>query len=352
MKIIYDALTCKFCGSRHIVKFGKFRGVQRFWCKVCKRKFVDNDALPSMRTPVRQVSAILSMWYGGMPLKEIKRHSEQQFNTFPSRSTLYRWLTRFTKIAVKEAKKHTPQVGDVWIADETVLKISGKNFWFWDIIDAKTRFLLASHMSRARTIRDARTLVDKAATTAKKTPKVIITDKLLAYLDGIELAFGADTKHIQSKPFEDKDSTNIIERFHSTLKTRTKIVRGFKDLHTAKLLLDGWLVHYNFFRTHETLGDHTPAKAAGIEFSFRDWIAVVESQSPTKRGAKQGKDIPTREVLTLHHPKAKPSISVTREPIKLSSRKLFVSRRETRKPREIDLGMGIVRSKGRQHIKL
>ena len=41
MKIIYDALTCKFCGSRHIVKFGKFRGIQRFWCKACKRKFVE-----------------------------------------------------------------------------------------------------------------------------------------------------------------------------------------------------------------------------------------------------------------------------------------------------------------------
>jgi len=218
------------------------------------------------------------MWYGGMPLKEIKRHSEQQFRTFPSRSTLYRWLARFTKIATKEAEKHTPNVGDVWVADETVLKIGGNKVWFWDLIDVRTRFLLASHISLSRTTKDARTLVEKASKRASKKPKVIITDKQYSYLDGIELAFGADTKHIAVKGITAKPNNNIIERFHSTLKTRTRVVRGFKDIRTAKMLLDGWLVHYNFFRTHESLGDKTPAERAGIAFPFENWLDVVGRQ--------------------------------------------------------------------------
>lgn len=37
---------------------------------------------------------------------------------------------------------------------------------------------------------------------ASKTPRVVITDKLAAYLDGIELAFGADTQHYRGGPFE------------------------------------------------------------------------------------------------------------------------------------------------------
>ena len=45
-------IKCKFCGSRRVVKYGHFRGVQRWWCKDCKRKFVDNEALPKMKTPV------------------------------------------------------------------------------------------------------------------------------------------------------------------------------------------------------------------------------------------------------------------------------------------------------------
>ena len=36
---------CKYCGGYNIVKFGHFKGIQRWWCKDCKRKFVDNDAL-------------------------------------------------------------------------------------------------------------------------------------------------------------------------------------------------------------------------------------------------------------------------------------------------------------------
>ncbi len=33
------AVTCKNCGSEAMVKFGTYYGVQRYWCKVCQRKF-------------------------------------------------------------------------------------------------------------------------------------------------------------------------------------------------------------------------------------------------------------------------------------------------------------------------
>lgn len=298
-----EVVKCKYCGSENVVKFGQSKGIQRWWCKDCQRKFVDNDALPSMRTPIKQVAGILSMWYGGMPLKEIRRHSEQQYKTFPSRSTLYRWLTRFTRIAVNEAKKYTPKVGDTWVADETVLKIGGDNVWFWDIIDYDTRFLLASHLSLSRTTRDAYNLMQRAESRAGKAPKVIITDKLQAYLDGIELAFGADTKHIPIKGITEPVNTNVIERFHGSLKSRTKVMRGLKQRETARLLLDGWLVHYNFFREHQALGERTPAEKAGVKFPFKDWLDVVKSQSPLAQETDGDTESPTGGRLTLHHPK-------------------------------------------------
>ncbi len=49
--------------------------------------------------------------------------------------------------------------------------------------------------------------------------------------------------HVQGKPFVYKDSTNIIERFHGTMKDRTNVIRGFKNMDKANLLTDGWLVH-------------------------------------------------------------------------------------------------------------
>lgn len=167
-------------------------------------------------------------------------------------------------------------MGDTWVADETVLKIEGQNLWFWDILDSSSRFLLASHISLKRTIRDAKTLVERAAYRAGKTPKVIITDKLAAYLDGIELAFGAETKHLPAKRLTARPGTQLIERFHGSLKARTKVMRGLKTRKSAKLITDGWLVHYNFFRPHEALGNKTPAEKAGIKFPFRNWADIVK----------------------------------------------------------------------------
>jgi len=165
-----------------------------------------------------------------------------------------------------------------------MLDIGGKKVWFWDLIDIKTRFLLASHMSFNRTTQHAQTLVEKAVRRAGKSPKVIITDKLQVYLDGIELALGGDTRHVQSKGFMLKPNTNLIERFQGILKSRTKVMRGLKTPETALVILDGWLVYYNFFRPHESLGDKTPAEKAGLgNVPLKDWLDVVKASKGSKR---------------------------------------------------------------------
>jgi len=297
MKYVLTDFRCKSCGSQNIVKYGTSGGVQYWWCKDCKRKFADNDALPEMKTPTKQVASALSMYYRGVSIDDIRTHLEQQYDNYPSDSTVYEWVTRFSNEATSKAREYKPDVGDVWIADETVLKIGGKAVWYWDIIDTKTRYLLASHMSFRRTTTHARNLVEKASKHAGKTPKVIITDKLYAYLDGIELAFGADTQHVQSKGFRVQPNTNLIERFHSTLKTRTKVMRGLKKPETALLLLDGWLIHYNYFRPHEALKGKTPAEKAGVEYPYKNWLDVVEKS----RNGKKRSLLP-KEVLYLGQP--------------------------------------------------
>ena len=267
---------CKFCGSRRIVRYGHYQMRQRWFCKDCKRKFADNDAPPKMKTPTIQIASALSMFYEGMSLNAICRHMQQTYREYFSDSTIYRWVVKYTKVAVEAAKDCKVTVGEVWIADETVLKIEGRNTWFWDIIDRKTRFLLASYLSTTRGKRDARKVMERAAACAGKAPKVVLTDKLRAYLDGIELAFGSHTKHIASKGFTVKPNTNIIERFHGSLKARTKVMRGMKRKDTASLIMEGWLVHYNYFRPHETLGNKTPAQKAGVKFPYKNWLDVVK----------------------------------------------------------------------------
>src|SRR3990170_8956630 len=97
------------------------------------------------------VADALNMYYEGMSLAEIRRNFIQQDNNYLTRTSPYNWVQRFTELAVKEADKYHPNVGSIWVADETVIDIDGKNVWFWDMIDTKTRFLIASHMSFNRT---------------------------------------------------------------------------------------------------------------------------------------------------------------------------------------------------------
>jgi transposase-like protein len=260
-----------------------------------------------MKTSIDIISDALDSYYGGMPLDSIQRNLEQQYSNRFAESGIYNWIVRFSKTAAEKASTFHPKVGDTWIADETVMNVGGKNIWFWDIIDTKTRFLLASHISETRTAKDAEMLMQQAYMRAGKAPKVILTDKLAAYLDGIELTFGNQTKHVQSKPFTSDNSTNIIERFHGTIKERTKIVRGFKRMDKAKIITDAWLVHYNFFKEHTSLGDIPPAQNMGLDTPFKNWHEVITGKTTTEHILPKSK-IPTRTKIYEHkrHHRRKP----------------------------------------------
>ena len=148
-----------------------------------------------------------------------------------------------------------------------------------------------------------------------KIPRIIYTDKLRAYLDGIELTFGADTIHKRGGSFDVETNTNIIECMHGTVKSRTKVMRGLHTLESARLFMDGWLVHYNFFRPHMSLRDMTPAQVAGIRFPFRNWKDITEQ--PYEKTAR----------INLNRPR----VMTKRKPIRISkTKRLIISARTPR----------------------
>lgn len=60
-------IDCPNCTSEATVKYGTHKGVQRYWCKVCKRKFVPDRALPKMKTPSIVIASAMSCYFGGIP---------------------------------------------------------------------------------------------------------------------------------------------------------------------------------------------------------------------------------------------------------------------------------------------
>ena len=285
-----DVIKCKNCNSKAIVKYGKYKNTQLYWCKDCQRKFKGDNCLFHMKVSPEYISSALSMYYAGMSFNDIRNHLNQEQGYYPSKSVVYQWVDKYTDMAIEHFRQYKPQVGDTWIADETMLDIDGNHkIWFWDIIDTDTRFLLASRVSISRTIQDAEALMNKASKVAGKNPKIIITDKLKAYLDGIKLAFGSDAEHIQSQGFVVEDNTNLIERWHGILKDRTKVMRAFRDIDTLIQFTDGFIVYYNYFKPHEYLDDKTPADKAKIDYEVRNWKQLSQLPQPKKTGIAEPK---------------------------------------------------------------
>jgi putative transposase len=118
--------------------------------------------------------------------------------------------------------------------------------------------------------------MEQAVKKADKVPKLIITDSNNAYTDAVKTVFGPDTEHIRTR----RSGNQLIERLHGTLRKRTKVMRGLKDLASASKYVDGWLIHYNYFRPHEGLGRKTPAELARIECPHKNWADIIQHPQP------------------------------------------------------------------------
>lgn len=273
--------SCPQCEADDVIKYGKRNGRQIYLCKPCGRYFTDNGALPGRRVPPETVGAAISMYFEGMSYRDIQRSLQQQFGFTPSTATLYEWVVKYTKLGRQLMDDFKAETGDTWVADETVLKIDGANLWLWNVVDADSRFLLATHISRSRTIRDAATLFRKARARATRAPKEIVTDGLNSYIDGIERVFGSTTRHVQAEGIHAEINNNLSERMQGTIKERTKVMRGLEFKGTAETFIDGFTLYYNHLRPHSSLNGRTPARAANVPFVFQDWVEVAHLQETT-----------------------------------------------------------------------
>jgi hypothetical protein len=81
--------------------------------------------------------------------------------------------------------------------------------------------------------------------------------------------------YLKSEGFEAEINTNLIERFHSTVKQRTKVMRDLKEKNSARIVMDGYMTHYNFFKEHDYLGGITPAQAGGLGEGIANWGDLI-----------------------------------------------------------------------------
>lgn len=286
--------TCKFCGSDNAVRNGSRKGRQYWLCKHCGHGFVDNKGVPGSRYPVDTVSRALYNYYAGMSLNAICEGIRQDNGETVTDTSVYKWLAKYTAIALNEAENCHPKVGKKWVMDETVVTLDGKKYWFITAIDYDTRFLLGTKLSTNRNKKDIQAVLEQATAKTGTVPSVVFTDGWGGYREAMEQAYGADSKHVVTKPFVDKEmSTNLMERWNGTLKDRIKTMRGMDRNYNFQLILDGFVFYYNYIRPHIALGGKTPGEVAQAGYPYKSWGDVVDSQMP-KLVVPKGADIQYR----------------------------------------------------------
>ena len=274
-------MDCPHCQSSESVRFGTRRGKQRYRCGACSRMFTDNGAMPGRSVPPEIVGSALSSFFEGMSYRDIRRHIQSLHGIDLEPSTIYRWVLEYTKRGhdiLKGVKAFTG--GGKWVVDETMVKIDGGNLWVWNVMDARSRFLLATHVSKTRTVEDAVKLFRKALDASTDRPAEIVTDGLLAYPYAIDKVFGKKQRHTQSEGIYERKNNNMSERLQGTLKERTKVMRGLENPETAGRFLDGFALYYNYLKPHMATGK-TPASAAKVVAPFRDWIEIAHLTKDT-----------------------------------------------------------------------
>ena len=216
------------------------------------------------------------MYFDGLSYRRTAENIGDYFHRPTNAATVYRWVKEQTAKAKDVVEENKVDTGPEWVADELQVRLGGQKYWIFNVMDAKTRFVLAAYLSRERTTKAAATAMSMARERAANAPEEIKTDGLASYQKGVRTAFPLHpVKHVVSKGIRAEINNNLSERLQGTFRDRDKTLRGLKTRDSGQSYLDGLVLYYNYFRPHEALDGKKPAEKAGAEIPFENWRDVA-----------------------------------------------------------------------------
>lgn len=291
------SVDCPKCDSPRTKKDGYQNGIQRHECKDCGKKFRYDDPYKKINIPdlelvegkqftPEQIGFAIYSFHCGMSLKSIAKGMEFLYGIpEPSRNTIYEWICEYTDKANYALRDFKLPSSGHFVADEMMVRVGGGWAYCWYIMDAETRCLLASHLSRRRHSSETIQAFEKAIKVAGRPPITITTDDFSGYKIARRKLF-PNADHIISEGIYEEINNNLAERLNNTSRSREKTLRGMDSLQSGQRFLNGWATFYNLFREHWALKDQPPVYAAGGEPPFWEWADVVRAKVDVPESAK------------------------------------------------------------------
>lgn len=274
-------ILCPKCKSEDVIKWGTRKTTygenQRFRCHDCGHRFVVDKGFCRMKNSPKTITLTLDLYFKGVSQRKIADHLKQFEDVSVSQPTILEWIKKYLKLLSKYSEKYKADVGNIWHSDETTVfikKDGEKKYyqWIWNVMDAKTRYLLACQVTETRYIKDARRPLHTAKEAAMNVPDAIVTDGLQAYKEAIKAEYYGlgriQNPHIRLKDFETKPNNNILERLNGTFRERTKVMRSLDSAVGAQEFSTGMQTYYNYIRPHMGIGGMVPAQLANIPINL------------------------------------------------------------------------------------
>jgi len=272
----YKKLLCPNCNSENIIKRGfrktENRGkIQRYSCKDCSHRFVLDDGFFRMRNHPKKITCAIDLFFRGVSTRKVQEHFQAFYPDNSSHKSIYKWIVKYSNIISKFTDSLKLNVGREIQIDE--MEYSRRKYhnrkgidknWFIDIVDCKTRFMVASAYVKAREQKELKNVLKKAKDKTDMQVKVVTSDGLLAYPKAIHKTFTLKNKsntkkfgveHNQVNASQGEGFNIMIERLHNNIRQRTKTFRGFHgsciafiastnspEQHSSKQSLTSWAV--------------------------------------------------------------------------------------------------------------
>ena len=280
--IVSEKQSCPYCKSTDTIGAGKRQTKsgqkQRYECKDCNRKFIENKDYERYKGNSKTTSLIMDLYFKGISLRGIKDHLKQFYSLSLHHSNILRRIQKFSIVIEEYVKTLNPEVADIWNHDEMKIQAGGKWRWLWNIMDNQTKFLITTQVSTYAMTKDSSKFFRSAKEHAKIEPEYLITDGRHVLTTSIsrEMPF---TNHVRLTSLTDKRQNNqMVERLNGTIRDRVKPMRGFGNVETAEIMTSAFRNYYNFIKPHNSIEGSTPAQMAGIgvEDSENKWEELLK----------------------------------------------------------------------------
>ena len=184
-------------------------------------------------------------------------------------------------------ESYKPEIKGSWHMDETKIKSKREWLWVWNTIDAETKFLMASTVSVGKTMQETRQHIKECKeNNSGMKPNFVTTDGLKVYPRALRKELQVKnarfknvegTRHIVSQGFY---HNQLVERHHSTMKERTKIMRGLADYKSVERHAKDYRTFFNFVRENQAIQGNTPNEKIGLlELGENKWLSLIKKST-------------------------------------------------------------------------